>query len=116
MKNIPDVIKMTPLAIECPVAGCDLGENKAKYKTPVMEPALQMMKIHGQSHQQVQGAASVPVSNRNMRERQKKPSAGMEMSEAKWRDFLNQWACYKRSLGVSGQARYQLASESWRML
>ena len=38
-----------------------------------------------------------------MRERQKKPTVGMEMSEAKWRDFLNQWASYKRSLGVSGQ-------------
>ena len=38
-----------------------------------------------------------------MRERQKKPSAGMEMSEAKRRDFMNQWACYKRSSGISGQ-------------
>ena len=89
------MINIAPMAIECPIAGCDLGENSFKYKTPVMESALQMMKIHRQSHQQVQGAAFVPVSNRNMRERQKKPSAGMEMSEATWRDFLNQWACYK---------------------
>ena len=27
----------------------------------------------------------------------------MEMTEAKRRDFLNQWACYKWSSGVSGQ-------------
>ena len=94
MKNIPDMIKMAPMAIDCPDAGCDFGENNAKYKTPVMEPALAMdlMKIQGQSHQQVQGAASAasgPVSNRNMRERQKKPAAGMEISE--------------RSSGISGQ-------------
>ena len=38
-----------------------------------------------------------------MRERQKKPSADMEMTEAKWRDFLNHWARYKRSSGISGQ-------------
>ena len=101
MKNIPDVIKMTPLAIECPVAGCDLGENKAKYKTPAL--AMELMKIHGHSHQQVQGAASGSVSNKNMRERQKKPTAGIEMSETKWRDFMNQWARYKRSSVISGQ-------------
>ena len=93
------------MAIECPDAGCDFGENNAKYKTPVMEPALvmELMKIHGQDHQKVQGAVSGPISIKNMRERQKKPTAGMEMSEAKWRDFMNQWARYKRSSGISGQ-------------
>ena len=28
---------------------------------------------------------------------------GMKMTEAKWRDFLNQWARYKRCSGVGGQ-------------
>ena len=58
------------------------------------------MKIHDQGHQQVQGAASGAVSIRNMRERQKKPTTGTEMFEAKWQD---QWARYKRSAGISGQ-------------
>ena len=38
-----------------------------------------------------------------MRERQKKASVGMKMTDAKWRDFLNQWARYKRCSGVGGQ-------------
>ena len=96
---------MAPTAIDCPDAGCDFGENNAKYKTPVMEPALvmELMKIHGQDHQKVQGAVSGPISIKNMRERQKKPTAGMGMSKAKWRDFMNQWAHYKQSSGISGQ-------------
>ena len=32
------------------------------------------------------------VTNRNMREGQKKPTVDMEMTEAKWLDFPNQWA------------------------
>ena len=86
------MIKMAPMAIDCPDAGCDFGENNAKYKTPVMEPALAMelMKIHGQGHQKVQGAVSGPISIKNMRERQKKPTTGMGMSKGKWRDFMNQ--------------------------
>ena len=38
-----------------------------------------------------------------MRERQKKPTADMEMTEARWLNFENQWARYKRASGVSGQ-------------
>ena len=51
---------------------------------------MELIDIYGQSHQQVQAATFVPVTTRNIRERQKKPSADMEMTEAKWRDFLNQ--------------------------
>ena len=97
---------MAPLALECPNAGCDLGDGGAKYKTPEMgeEFAVKMLDLHvQQNHVQVQSVASAPVTSKNMRERQKKPSAGLEMSEAKWRDFENQWARYKRSSGVSGQ-------------
>ena len=68
---------MAPMAVECPIVGCDLGENGARYKTPELEAgiAMEMLKLHGQIHQQVQGGGnSASVSNRNMRERQKKPS------------------------------------------
>ena len=97
---------MAPLALECPNAGCNLGDSGAKYKTPEMEEefAMRMLDLHvQQNHVQVQSIASTLVTSMNMRERQKKPSAGLEMSEAKWRDFENQWARYKRSSGVSGQ-------------
>ena len=48
-----------------------LGENGAKYRTPEMEAtlAMELMKIQGQRHQQVQGLPFVPVTDRNMRER-----------------------------------------------
>ena len=77
---------------------CTLGDNGARYKTPELEGGLvmQMLVMHREdNHQQLrsaQGATSAPVTNRNMRKRQKKPSADMEMTEAKWRDFLNKWA------------------------
>ena len=79
MKNIP---------LECPNAGCELGDNGQKYKTPVIEAglALRMLDLHVQlNHMQAQGITSAPVTNRNMREMQKKPGADMEMMEAKWR-------------------------------
>ena len=106
MKDIPDVIAMAPLALECPNAGCDLGASGAKYKTPELEAefAMRMLDHHvQQNHVQGQIVAAAPATSKNMRERQRKPSVDVEMTEAKWRDFENQWARYKRSSGVSGQ-------------
>ena len=54
-----------------------------------------------QNHAQCQVVAAAP--SKNMRERQKKPTADMGMTEARWWDFENQWARYKRASGVSGQ-------------
>ena len=51
----------------------------------------------------VRSSPAANTGNKNMRERQKKPTADMEMTEARWRDFENQWARYKRASGVSGQ-------------
>ena len=46
------MISMAPMAIQCPFAGCDLGENGAKYRAQEIEAALAMvlMKIQGQRH------------------------------------------------------------------
>ena len=52
---------------------------------------------------QGQVVASAHAVSKNMSERQKKPSADVEMTEAKWRDFENQWARYKQSSGLGGQ-------------
>jgi hypothetical protein len=41
-----------------------------------------------------------PSGNRNMREKMKKQSADFEMSESKWRDFVNHWSLYKRTSGI----------------
>ena len=66
------------------------------------ENAMKMLELHvQQNHEQGQVVAAAP--SKNTRERQRKPMAGMEMSEARWRDFENQWARYKRASGVSGQ-------------
>ena len=80
MKEILDVINMALVALECPVAGCDLG---AKYKTPELEAELtmEMLRLHGQSHLQIPSANSTLVTSRKMRERQKKASVGMKMTE-----------------------------------
>ena len=43
------------------------------------------------------------TTSRNIRERQKNPTADMVMTEARWRDFENQWARYKRASAISGQ-------------
>ena len=57
---------------------------------------MRMLKLHvQQNHVQGQVVASAHAVSKKMRERQKKPSADVEMSEAKWRDFENQWARYK---------------------
>ena len=83
MKEILDVINMALVALECPVAGCDLGVNGAKYKTPELEAELtmEMLRLHGQSHLQIPSANSTLVTSRKMRERQKKASVGMKMTE-----------------------------------
>ena len=66
--------------------------------------AMRMVELHVKlNHGQGQVINADNTASRNMRERQKKPMAGMEMSEARWRDFENQWARYKRASGVSGQ-------------
>ena len=99
-KNSSVVNNMAPVALECPIVGCDLGENGARYKTPELEAgiAIEMLKLHGQNHLQVQGGNnSASVSDRNIWERQKKSSAGMEMSESKWRDFWHERAAFQRS-------------------
>ena len=53
------------------------------------------------------------TTNRGMREKMKKPKADLEMTEAKWRDFINQWALYKRASGVSGQ---EIVDDLWQCL
>ena len=94
---------MAPVALECPVAGCDLGEEGAKFTTPELEEAeiaMRMLELHGQSHRRVPSVNATPVTTKNMWERQKKSSASIEMAEVKWRDYLNQWApMYKRQVG-----------------
>ena len=39
-------------------------------------------------------AVAHTTTNRGMREKMKKPKADVEMTEAKWRDFNNQWTLY----------------------
>ena len=100
-----NVIAMAPVMLECPIAECKLGVSGAKYKTSEVdiEYAIGLLEIHVQvNHGQGQGVAANNTASRNMRERQKKPTADMEMSEARCRDFENQWARYKHASGVSG--------------
>ena len=48
---------------------------------------MRMLDHHMQQNRlQGQVVASTPAISKNMRERQKKPSADVEMTEAKWRD------------------------------
>ena len=78
------MIVMAQVALQCTIIGCDVGENGAKYKTPELEAgiAMELLKLHGQNHLQAQGGNnSTPATNRNMRERQKKSSAEMEMTD-----------------------------------
>ena len=80
-----DVIAMAPVVLECPIAECKLGVSGAKYKTPEMgeDNAMKMLEIHVQrNHGQGQDIATNNTDSRNMRERQKKPTADMEMTEA----------------------------------
>ena len=68
------------------------------------ELALRMLDLHvQQNHVLAQGITYAPATNRTMRERQKKPREGTEMSEAHGRDLLNQWTRFKRASGVSCQ-------------
>ena len=101
-----DVIAMASVELECPIAEYKLGGSDAKYKTLEVniEYAIRLLEIHVQrNHRQGMGVAASNTASRNMRERQKKPTADMEMTEARWRDFENQWERYKCASGVSGQ-------------
>ena len=74
------------------------------YKTPEVEIqfAMQLLELHVQQNQ-AQGQVVTAAPSKNMRERQKKPTADVEMTEARGRDFENQWARYKRCSGVGGR-------------
>ena len=92
-----DVIAMAPVVLECSNAECNLGASGAKYKTQELEAAIAMRILDHhvqQNHAQGQVFAAAPAVSKNMRERQKKPTADMEMSEARWQDFENQWAWF----------------------
>ena len=83
-----DVIAMAPVMLECPNAECNLGTSGAKYKTPEVEIefAMKLLELHvQQNHGQGKVVAAANTGNKNMRERQKKPTADMEMTEARWR-------------------------------
>ena len=87
-----DEIAMAPVVLECPDAKCKLGIDGAKYKTTGLEAemAMRMVELHVKlNHGQGQVINANNTASRNMRERQKKPTADMEMSKARWRDFEN---------------------------
>ena len=50
---------MPPIELECPVVGCDLGEDGGRYKTPPLPSgeALQLLTLHHHNHAQAQGGA-----------------------------------------------------------
>ena len=48
-----------------------------------------------------------------MRGKMDKPRAGLEISESKWRDFVKQWALYKRTTRITGQ---DVADDLWQCL
>ena len=58
-------------------------------------------------------AVANTTTNRGMGEKMKKPKADVEMTEAKWRDFNNQWTLYKRASGISGQ---EIVDDLWQCL
>ena len=81
------MIAMGPIMLECPDAECKLGVGGAKYKTTELEAemAMRLLELHVQLNQrQGQVVAANNTASRNMRERQKKPTADMEMTEARW--------------------------------
>ena len=93
-KNV--LLTMAKIAIPCVAVHCD-------YKTIETEDTALAERLLDKHIQVEHAPAAPPVANRNMREKQKKPQIDLEMSEAKWRDFENQWSRYKRSSGVTGQ-------------
>ena len=78
-----DEIAMAPVVLECPDAECKLGIGGAKYKTTELEAemAMRMVELHVKlNHGQGQVIDANNTASRNMRERQKKPTADMEMT------------------------------------
>ena len=77
-----DEIAMAPVVLECPDAECKLGVGGAKYKTTELEAemAMRMVELHVKlNHGQGQVIDANNTASRNIRERQKKPTADMEM-------------------------------------
>ena len=64
-------------------------------------------------HVNIEHVTAITNTATCMREKMKKPKADLEMTEAKWRDFKNQWALYKRASGVSGQ---EIVDDLWQCL
>ena len=86
---------MAPLALECPNAGCVLGVNGQKYKTPDMEPelALRMLDLHvQQNHAEHQGVGEMGPKAQKLQ----RPSIPEDCSEIQWAFFVEKWEDYKR--------------------
>ena len=111
---------MPPIQLECPVGGCDLGEDGRGYKTPLLPSgeALKLLTLHTefnhvQSHggaagQQQQGDGGARVGCKA--EKVPRPVLKKGQSEDKFLHFSRQWTRYKRAsnLGDDQQIRDQL--------
>ena len=97
---------MPPIELECPVVGCDLGEDGGRYKTPPLpsSEALQLLTFHHHNHAQAQGGA---VGQQQQGtggtmggckvEKVPRPALKKGQSEDKFLHFSRQWARYKRA-------------------
>ena len=86
---------MAPLVLECPNAGCVLGVNGQRYKTPDMEAelALRMLDLHvQQNHSELQGVGETGPKAQKLQ----RPSIPEDCSEVQWAFFVEKWEDYKR--------------------
>ena len=82
--NTLAVIAIATVALECPNAEGNLGASEAKYKTQELEPEIAMKMVgHHVQQNHAHGQVAAHAIGKNMRERQKKPTADVEMTEAR---------------------------------
>ena len=91
---------MAPVRMNCVWEGCT-WEEMSKFA----------LTSHMQYVHPVAIVAARPTGNKNMRGKMNRPSAGLEMTESKWRYFMNQWAVYKRTTRITGQ---DVVDELWQ--
>ena len=86
---------MTAIALPCPDGDCG-------WKTVEVEQKLakELLDQHIAVKHQSGGSVAEPGCKP---ERMVRPKADLAMSETTWRDFLGQWARFKRSTKVTGQ-------------
>ena len=96
-------IKMSVVELQCPAFLEDGDQYEYKTQKLLFDNAVQMMRLHKEMHHVGYRECQAAHGGACKSEEMTRIKADLEMSETVWRDFIGQWARYKRSTKLQGQ-------------